>query len=120
MAYSAKRRSPRISQREAVRIKNSHGILYAVFEDLSAVGLKLFTDNPMTVGEVLLLEFTCRDSAGESFDVKVEGRVARCAMLSSSATNPYEIGIAFNERLPTSILPSDTLESASDAELGRF
>jgi hypothetical protein len=93
MAFLAKRRFPRETRREGVKIVSAQGVEYGTFEDISAGGLKLTLDRSADVGEILELEF--RPRSGEK-DIHAPVRVVR----SMKKGRDFEIGVVFLGSFP--------------------
>lgn len=116
MAFQAKRKFPRVSGREAVRIRSSSGVEYATFEDISSGGLRLWLEHPIKVGDLLELEFDLPSDwvdAKQTRSMRRPARVVRAVQKGDS----YEIGVQFLDAMPEI---SRHLGSAIDDQAGPF
>lgn len=97
MAFLAKRRFPRILNRDGVKLYAEHGIEYATFEDVSAVGIRLFLDREPRMGEHFRVEFRLPRpqalSGAASSHFSLKARVVRVIPSGKG----YEVGLEFLE-----------------------
>jgi hypothetical protein len=120
MAYSAKRRFQRSPQREAVKIRTPHGVEYAVFDDLSAGGMKIWIDNPKDIGSLMQLEFSIRNPEGRIIHIRNSAIVARCVKAKIESSDGFEIGVQFRESLSAELFSRASKTDAVDSETGPF
>lgn len=99
MAYSAKRRFQRSAQTDGVKIRTPHGVEYAIFDDLSAGGMRLWTDHSMELGTLMQIEFSLKNKEGALVNLKNSAIVARCVKAKVGGSDGYYIGIQFRESL---------------------
>lgn len=89
MAFKAKRKFPRSTRREGVKVRTAVGLEYGTFDDLSIGGIKLFLDHSKQEDELMQVEFNLPGSP--KIEIRATGRVVR----SVKSSTGYEIGVEF-------------------------
>lgn len=120
MAYSAKRRFQRSPQREAVKIRTPHGVEYAVFDDLSAGGMKIWLDHSMEEGSLIQLEFSIRNAQGQIIHVRNSAIVARCIKVRAETGDGFQVGVQFRQSLSSEYFSDASKSAGIDSESGPF
>lgn len=92
MAFQAKRHFTRRVGREAVKLLSSRGVEYAVFEDISAGGLRLRMERKVAEGSRFHAEFLLPYKGQGRYEQMIaEIEVLRC----SPVGDHYELGARF-------------------------
>ncbi len=101
MAFLAKRKHPRRTTRDGVKILGSQGPEFASFEDLSAGGIRLFMDRNPEIGEQFDVELRL---AGMPKSILLKAKV----IWSKTQGRQYEVGSEFiekNDKLESLLIP---------------
>lgn len=93
MAYQAKRQFNRKTSREAVKLLSSRGVEYAVFEDISAGGLRILMEHKVELGTKFRAEFLLPyTGTGRYQGMEVEVEAVRC----EPHKDGYDVGVKFS------------------------
>lgn len=114
MAFQAKRKFKRCVQKDGVRVVGPAGVEYAIYDDISAGGVRLIMEYEKAPHTPLEMQFSLRNEMGENLgDIRTRGRVVR----SIKSDRGYEVGVEFinlDDRIRS------MLERLIDADEGPF